>query len=66
MLELLAESVNSANPLLHLMELVPGHLLKAEVEVSVGTGRIERTARCTYYRSGDRASVSALFSEALT
>ena len=44
LLELLAETVNNENPMLHLME--------AEVEVIVGADRSERTEKRKNYRSG--------------
>ena len=46
LLELLAETVNNENPMLHLME--------AEVEVIVGADRSERTEKRKNYRSGYR------------
>ena len=46
LLELLAETVNNENPMLHLMEFFLGHLMEAEVEVifanSCGRYRIYR------------------------
>lgn len=54
LLELLAESVNNENPMLHLMEFLLGHLMEAEVEVIVGADKSERTDKRTNYRSGYR------------
>ena len=54
LLELLAETVNNENPMLHLMEFFLGHLMEAEVEVIVGADRSERTEKRKNYRSGYR------------
>ena len=54
LLELLAETVNNENPMLHLMEFFLGHLMEAEVEVIVGADRNERTEKRKNYRSGYR------------
>ena len=54
LLELLAETVNNENPILHLMEFFLGHLMEAEVEVIVGADRNERTEKRKNYRSGYR------------
>ena len=54
LLELLAETVNNENPMLHLMEFLLGHLMEAEVEVIVGADKSERTDKRTNYRSGYR------------
>ena len=54
LLELLAETVNNENPMLHLMEFLLGHLMEAEVEVIVGADRSERTDKRKNYRSGYR------------
>ena len=54
LLELLAETVNNENPMLHLMDFFLGHLMEAEVEVIVGADRSERTEKRKNYRSGYR------------
>ena len=54
LLELLPESVNNDNPLLHLMESLLGHLMDAEVEVIVGADKSERTKKRKNYRTGYR------------
>ena len=54
LIELLAETVNNENPILHLMEFFLGHLMEAEVEVIVGADRSERTEKRKNYRSGYR------------
>ena len=54
LLELLAETINNENPMLHLMEFFLGHLMEAEVEVIVGADRNERTEKRKNYRSGYR------------
>ena len=52
--ELLAETVNNENPMLHLMEFFLGYLMEAEVEVIVGADRSERTEKGKNYHSGYR------------
>ena len=66
LLELLAETVNNENPMLHLMEFFLGHLMEAEVEVIVGADRSERTEKRKIIAQAIVTDVSTLVSGAWT
>ncbi len=54
LLELLAFSVVSENPMLEIMKFVLSELMEAEVEIIVGADKSKRTDTRTQYRSGYR------------
>ena len=66
LLELLAETVNNENPMLHLMEFFLGHLMEAEVEVIVGQTGVSGRKSAKIIAQAIVTDVSTLVSGAWT